>query len=381
MLESHNSIKLYNGCEFAYYLKYRKQQRIIQYNDKVIIGMILHSFLEQYFKKFTIKKNINYLKYKDKKNIYFIKKNFYNLNKIEIDKIFRNFQKIIKSKEFLSIKNIKGIKKTEVKIVYSDKFIGNIDLLIKINDSKYFLLDYKSGNPYFQNFNQLDFYGSILFQNNPKLKEIILIEYYVNYNKLFKKLYLKPQGDIFFQKSLNKYKEIKENKENKFFKKNTEQCRICMYKEHCKVYTYIQNIKKELLNKSIFNKKIFIATGNYSSKKVIVLSKPTIKQFNENVFQHELFNYINKSDYLIIFADYNFSNKKELNKKYQESTRELLKFIEPDYLYFENDDVFKFVSKNNKTYDKNFLLSLDKEKYVKSYILNNDYSKIGAKYV
>lgn len=370
MLESYNSINLYENCPFSYHLKYNLKQRIPNYNLKIITGMIIHSFLEQYYSSFKPVKDVEYWEFKDGKT-YYLEKDFFSIQLKEVEKIFKNFKKIIKDTSFLSLKRINSKETLTEKKIFDKVILGNIDLLLLVSDEQAFIIDYKTGSSYFQKFDQLKFYATLVFQRYPTLTNVMLIEYFVNENKLFKQLYSKQEALLLREKIDEKVKIIKEDTQ---FKKNENNCKLCMYQEHCKIYTHIQELKNKLT--SSFKKKIFIGEGNYASKEIIIFPKPTLEQFTSGTKKHEIFENLYINNYLVLFMDFFYSSKsKTLSDKYKDDFMELLLKINPTKISFigkEAYELFSGTKVEDTIYNKTMAISLNKETFIKCQVLKEN---------
>jgi len=242
----------------------------------------------------------------------------------------------------------------------NDIFMGNIDLFIRINENKGVIIDYKNGNPYYHNFLQLKSYAVFLFKKFPELKELVLIEYFIKENQLFKNLYLRSEAMLLEKKIINNIENIEKTT---FFEKNKESCKFCMYKIHCDNYTKI-NEKMEILN---IKKDIFMV-GNYSSEKIILINNKEISFENTK----QLLNNINSNNYLIMFLNDNI--EKNLLIK-------LLNNIKKSIIYFIGKKSYTFFFQKENSEYKN-LISFNKKDFVKSYIVEKEnIEKIGVEYV
>lgn len=363
MLHSFNSINLYKTCPFSYHLKYNLHQKIEFYEYKTIIGIVLHKFLEQHFAKdYKLIEEIEYFEYTFRDKKYYIEQNLLGLQEHDIKEIFFNFITVIEKDIFKKIENLEYKNILVEKKLFNDKMVGNLDLLIFLNDNKVLLIDYKSGNSLYHNFEQLYIYATLIFENYLEVQEILLMCYYFNEDKVVKNLFNRSE----FQFYKNKFnKEIIQIEEDKSFNKNLSSCKRCFFKKGCELEDYINNIKINITKQPKYQNygDIFICDGNYNSNKIILMEKPnllTIKNKNTTTL---IFDKVKKGNYFILYTNFFLDEKNVLKDVFKENVIEIIKKINPKELYIIGENAYQTITGTDTKIDflinKNFNISFD----------------------
>lgn len=361
MKQSYNSIDLYDKCQFSYKLKYKMYQKLPIYEYKTIIGMILHKFLDQYFTPLNKIKNINYFEFENNNKKYYIEENFFGLEKEDIEEIFNEFLLLIQKDFFKKIENLENNELISELNLQNDNLIGNLDLLIRLNKNKALIIDYKSGSSFFNNFEQLYIYAILVFENYSDINELMLIIYYFNENKTLKHLFYRNEYKFYKSKIENKIKKIENTT---YFEKNLDNCKNCFYKKICDNYTFISNLKKEILYTKKYDEygKCIISEGNYISKKIILFEKPNLKTIEKNYNQSFIFDKVNKNDFLILYTNFFLDKENILKNEFREYIIKIINELDIEKIYCIGEKPYQFLTKSNtkinylenKTFDISF---------------------------
>jgi hypothetical protein len=289
-----------------------------------------------------------------------------NLNDDDVRSIFIQFTGVVEKEFIKKLNELKPVKTLTEKKLSNKDVIGNLDLTLFITDKKAMIVDYKSGNSMYHNFEQLYIYAVLLYDNYPELDEIMVIYYYFNDDKVLKNLFHKSEHE-FFRKKIEK--EIATIENNTHFEKNRKSCHFCMYKHSCMFAEKVEEIKinlaKKLHHGSVND--LFIADGNFNSKTVLLMEKPNLITIKNQKIKSIIFDKVPLSKYLVLYSYFLDEEHKDLKKECKESLVELLKLINPKKIVCIGEKAYQNLTNTETPIDylleKTFSISFDKNEH------------------